>query len=379
MLTRALVLLVVACGDNSPSDTDPTTPDSSIADADAMPPPPDAKAARYPVLYTRYNQGSEIVAASFDGEILPVRRLNGGLGGAGQTALSPDETRMAFTSFDYAASTWDVIVRPIAGTEADEVVIAKTVGGAAMPAWSHDGKRIAYVSFTGEAFTYGVYVVAATGGTPRVLTTFESTAKQAPCIAPRWSPDDAEIAFSTVWGVASFVLADDRVNHLVPMGKERTCTPQWSPDGSALAFSWGGNDAYAPRIARVSRTGGAVTILAPMEGGSNGQAQWSRDGRRVAFVDYDYDVSSAVLRVSDPAGGPPVALDNLTCGIIGGHPTWSPDGTELLYTRYDRPNSRVQMSRIRAEAGSSRVDLAPDNYALDSSYATWLATPLSGE
>ena len=169
------------------------------------------------------------------------------------------------------------------------------------------------------------------------------------------------------------------MNHLVPVGDAFwTCAPQWSPDGAALAFAWGGN-AEAGRVARIARTGGDVTSLAPLWGGMGaGQVRWSRDGSRVAFVDYDYGAGSAALRITDPAGGPPITLDILDSGIIGGHPTWSPDGEELLYTRFDFPNARALLSRIRPEAGSTRVDVGLVGASLDGAYATWLATPLSG-
>ena len=161
-MKRMLLLFVVACGGSSPVGPDSAPePDTS--------PEPDAAGMQYSVLYTRWNDGPEIVAGGLQGEILPLRRLDGGVVLASQAAVSPNGMRMAFTSFSYASSTWDLIVRPIAGTEADELVLAKTTGGAALPAWSHDGTRIAFVSFAEDSM-YGVYVVCSprSGSTMRI-------------------------------------------------------------------------------------------------------------------------------------------------------------------------------------------------------------------
>ncbi|MEZ4360831.1 MAG: hypothetical protein R3B48_11675 [Kofleriaceae bacterium] len=349
--------LLLACGD----DTAPAQPMP-----DAPPPEVDGRAPLVPeILYMRWNAGPELVVGTGEGQITPLRKLNGGVDGAGQTSRSRDGTRIAFSTYDDEANAWALITRPFEQPNANERVLAHT-NGVANPAWSPDGSQLAYVTFV-EAFTYGVFVVPSEGGTPKLLARVEvGSGDQALCIAPQWSPDGRELVYSTVHGLSSYRFSDAKERELVPRGDAFwTCAPQWAPDGSAIAFAWG--DPGVGKIAKISRDGGDVTALAPMEGGfGTGQVAWSPDGSQIAYVTlFEDDVA---LRVVPASGGPSRLLDKLQASIEAGHPTFSTDSATVLYVRF---SEGARLMTVPA-AGGEITDLHLEGAHIGASYPIWL-------
>ncbi len=113
-------------------------------------------------------------------------------------ALSPDGARVVFAGgrFDYEgnairAGLWVV---PAAG--GDPVALTAEEGRDASPTWSPDGRWIAFLSNRGgsrrgrKRAPMQLWIVAAAGGEPRQLTSFEAGVSQ-----PAWSPDGARVAF----------------------------------------------------------------------------------------------------------------------------------------------------------------------------------------
>lgn len=340
---------------------DATTPDAVTPDAaiDAVPP------TVYEILHVRWNDGPELVVGTRDGKVLPLRKLGGGVVGAGQTALSPDGTLLAFSSFDGEGLGWALIVRPLEGADSDEQVFAHTTASA-QPAWSPDGRQLAYVSFTGD--TLGVYVLSVKDGVPKLLDTVSAGPDASRCISPQWSPDGTEVAFSTIDGIASYDLAAEQTRHLVA-GAFWACEPKWSPDGATLAFAQG--EGVEPgHIMKIQRTGGAVTPVAEMVGGiRTGQVAWSPDGSQLAYVTFE---SGAVLRIVGSNGGETRLLDTLHAGIVAGHPHFSPDGKQVLYVRFQ---DGARLTTV-ASSGGTPEDLHLEGAAIDGSYPLWLAHPI---
>jgi TolB protein len=111
--------------------------------------------------------------------------------------------------------------------------------------------------------------------------------------------------------------------------------PAWSPDRSKLAFS------------RRAQAGGFQLFVAKADGSEErllhddgGSPTWSPNGRQIVFVGMD-------IRVSNPDGSarlyPQIALMNAdgsaarritndTTSASWGRPSWSPAGTQILYS-----------------------------------------------
>ena len=105
---------------------------------------------------------------------------------------------------------------------------------ATVPKWSPDGRQIAFNSVAGTA---GLYLVAASGGDPK-LTSRHAGGE----LHPSWSPDGAELMYSDIpWKQPQKVAV--HILHLatgqletVP-GSQGLFVPQWSPDGRYAAAS----------------------------------------------------------------------------------------------------------------------------------------------
>jgi Tol biopolymer transport system component len=158
-----------------------------------------------------------------------------------------------------------------------------TSGQAEGPAWSPDGARIAFSSTRDRGLSYGIYVVPATGGRPRAITSGGGFAQ-----SPSWSPDGSRIVFSASGGRFG-------------QSRDRNCIPSlWvmRPDGS--------------RLRRLMRA--AV------------EPAYSPDGRRIAFVRPDAR-DRPWLFVAASSGS------NARRIGFGAHPSWSPDGRRLVVER----------------------------------------------
>lgn len=356
----SMAMSLTACGDNALPEA-PATPDAPLVDAS----PSDAdRGPRGPeILYMRWNGGPELVIGVPGGDITPVRRLEGGVGGAGQPAVSPDGTKVAFLTFDDQAVAWALITRSLRDVSSTETVLAHTTGSAS-PVWSPDGTQIAYTSFI-ESFTYGVFVVPSAGGEAKLVTRVHVDGfPQSLCIAPQWSPDGTELVYSTVYGLAAYNLVEGRERTLVPLEAFWICAPKWSPDGSAIAYARGAPSVGA--IAHIARSGGAAKTLAPMVGGiGTGQVAWSPDGSQIAYVNFE---DEGVLRVVPTNGGANRLLARLGTGVSAGHPTFSSDGATVLYVRFA---DGARLTTVPA-AGGEITDLQLVGAHIENSYATWL-------
>ncbi len=242
--------------------------------------------------------------------------------------------------------------------------------------WSPDGTRIAYVA-EGEPEGSQIFVrwMDAEGAVSQVTRVTESPSSLA------WSPDGEWIAFQMFvperagWGISppgrpdgadwtpdprvieSVDYRQDRrgfnepgYEHIfvVPAtgGTPRQLTsgdwdhgsPEWTPDGSAILFSsLRTEDAeYAIReseIYRLDVASGEITQLTDRRGPDYGPVV-SPDGRRVAYVGYDYadqTFQESKLYVMNADGSDPRALttelDRSPRGLI-----WAPNGGGIYFT-----------------------------------------------
>jgi Tol biopolymer transport system component len=178
-----------------------------------------------------------------------------------------------------------------------------------------DGSRVVFVDATGVAS------VAADGGEPRRLVTFDAavaTARQ-----PAWSPDGRRIVFT------ASAAATPGTEHLVMMnadGSDRrpltepdgpySLEAAWSPDGTRVAFSGGGSGVSGSWVEIVRADGTGSRRIARHCAGRD--PQWSPDGRRIVFT------GPHGLMVVDADGD---NLRRVADTWDGSSPAWSSDGT----------------------------------------------------
>lgn len=201
------------------------------------------------------------------------------------------------------------------------------------PSWSPDGSRIAFTSYRDSAARGDIYLVNRDGSGLTRLTSDPSND-----VDPAWSPDGTGIAFFRDGSIHVMNASDgSNVTPLTTGGGD--LQPAWSPDGSQIAFARRG-DIY------VMNADGAG--LRPLTGDSaiDDQPAWSPDGMKIAFRRAPPQGGGGAIHVMNSDGS---GIARLT--LAGQAPTWSPDGTMILYEDFG-------LTIMRAD-GSGRKRLGP--------------------
>ena len=208
-----------------------------------------------------------------------------------------------------------------------------------------------------------IWQLPATGGTAKALTDALGDARQ-----PTFSPDGKRIAFQSyrtgnwhLWAVS----AEGTDLRQLTFGPFDDREPHWSNDGSKIVFSSDREGTYdlweleleAGRLHRL--TTGAGNEFTPA---------WSPDDRRIAFV----SEQDLVIVPSLPGSRTTISGEGIseslrsvqvlfrdgkqrTVATVTGNasaPSWSPDGTRLLFNEIEALESRLLLLDV-TESGSS--------------------------
>ncbi len=246
--------------------------------------------------------------------------------------ISPDGKQIAF------AAIGDIYVMPVGGKP---VNLTKDAALDTEPAWSPDGAQLAYSSDKDSA-QLQLWVRDMKSGTSRRLTNLTTQPQGA-----AWSPDGKRIAFFNVdgmWRVAQMAVIDVATGQITKVHDTlpQPGAPVWSPDGARLAIA-----GIAPMTKRFREGTNQILTMSstklnddkwfapePMMSidsrGGCGPA-WSPDGTKMAAI---YEGVLAVWPVS-PAGeplGPPRRITNESAHA----PSWSGDSRHILYQSIDK-------------------------------------------
>jgi Tol biopolymer transport system component len=288
--------------------------------------------------------------------------------GAGQdieAALSPDGTRLAFTTLRQNATLWRLPVDPLTGRAAGspEKVVASSREDS-RGCWSPDGGRIAFNS--DRTGTMNVWMHEVETGASRRLTEGAGGDYQ-----PTWSPDGRRLVFfSSREGRPGLWTVEIESGRLQKLTHDPAIevNPFFSPDGRLLAYQsdrdgrlevWlKGADGKDPRqltrigvmghFLRWTRDGRFVIIRSPSDGG--GLRRVSVDGgepeampavKGGSHISLSPDEARVMdvtehrtLWVSPLSGGIPERVFEFQDPDIRiDYPVWSPDGRWVLFDR----------------------------------------------
>jgi hypothetical protein len=193
-----------------------------------------------------------------------------------QPALSPDRTRIAFSS--NREGSYDLYLMDADGTGLRRLTTGPGTEGE--PVWTPDGSRLVY-TVTPKKGTPQLYVLRPDGRPPQALTT-EPGGNHSPAV----SADGRSLAFVSTRD-------DNQEIYLMPVSggtarritrtNERESHPHFLPDGDLLFSVERGGRSKGSRLVRLALPEGELETVLETEEPIAGLSV-SRDGRRVAYV-----------------------------------------------------------------------------------------------
>jgi TolB protein len=239
------------------------------------------------------------------------------------------------------------------------MVMPEETGIQVGPAWSPDGTRLMYAGTSSDAADArgGIWETTAEGSEPRLIST---DCKPPTCVEeidPSLSADGTLLAFIRQVGTetdaaTSFVVAirdltTGAVTELEatrqPAGLVMHRHPRWSPDGVRIVFhslTFGtGSRQEDSDIFVINVDGTGLRQVSP-DSIVAGDADWSPDGTTIVFTskpihEWGYhDFGERHIYTMAPDGS---NLRRLDPNGWWGAPSWTPDGTRILFTEGSRP------------------------------------------
>lgn len=247
---------------------------------------------------------------------------------------SPDGTRVAFVSRRNENN--NIWIMNADGTNQTQLTELKN---AYSPSWSPDGTKIAF-ECSGDIWTVN------TDGTGLTQLTASSFWEG----APSYSPDGTKIAFHSNIkdSLDIFVMNSDGTNRVRLTDHPAVDgVPAWSPDGTKIAFhsTRSGTD----NIWIVNAYGGEPIQLTTNNEGRGWNTMppsWSPDGSRIAFNLSSSKPSRPLKRI--PSSPPKIQTINADGTgqielIEGNGPSWSPDGSRIVFHSTKKGNSDIRV------------------------------------
>uniref|UniRef100_UPI00286E2CF3 protein kinase domain-containing protein n=1 Tax=Gemmatimonas sp. TaxID=1962908 RepID=UPI00286E2CF3 len=268
-------------------------------------------------------------------------------------SITPDGESFAYSS--NARGTYDIQVQRVGGRN-PVLVAGDTTRDELSPAYSPDGKQIAYA--LGEG---GIFVVGATGESPRRLTSIGTN--------PTWSPDGRQVAFSTEVSTTPYqTLGTGRIGIVdVASGQTRmlqmadsnqqALQPAWSPSGARIAF-WtvkGGR-----RDLVTVRADGSALVEVTSDDAVDWSPEWAADGRSLYFAS-DRGGTMGVWRITvdEESGRPSGAPEFVIAGVdvAMSMPRLSRDGNTLIFrSSIESVNpARIDFDATTGRAGATTL------------------------
>jgi Tol biopolymer transport system component/DNA-binding winged helix-turn-helix (wHTH) protein len=309
---------------------------------------------------TDANASSHAGTASPKMRIMPLTNLPGD---AGAPSFSPDGRQVAFFWNADTPSKLELYVQLVGGDNPLQLTHSRS-GFLCCADWSPNGQEIAF----GRCDDSGgaVFTVPALGGPERKLTDVACPFGDAG--SPQWTRDGKSLVLSdrcTPDGIAGIVLfslatGEKQCLHSPPPGDVGDFGPVLSPDGKTVAFLRSSTDSMS-EIYTVALSGRELRQLTH-DGHFARNLMWSSDGKRIVFKS-GRNGSERPWQI--PATGGPIEAETVypQSGVL------SRDGRRLAYIDYSRSSFSSAVWRADLSSpggkvvGQTRILAPPRHYS----------------
>ncbi len=301
-------------------------------------------------------RNGQILYAGTDNDIHALDPVTGvttaivtGASGDHRPVLSPDGTKLLFLRDTDAVSRPMIMVANADGSDVRS--LTGPLAGFTEAAWSHDGAKVAVVS-AGASSKPGLQVFTVDGSRQPVLV---NTHLRTGIAYLSFRPGDRELTFRGEGsdGDALITVAADGSDYWPFLNNTQGDGASLSPDGTKMAYQTWDGTLGTIHIVDVDTGADSIPALDPPSDASlvDGEPTWSPDGTKLLFVQYTAGVNNH-LAVAPVAGGPRVqigpAMPNCGCPVSA---VFSPDGTKVL-AHYGADGSTWLLDPTGATPGS---------------------------
>jgi Tol biopolymer transport system component/DNA-binding winged helix-turn-helix (wHTH) protein len=266
------------------------------------------------------------------------------------SSISPDGNDVAFARHSDSPELSGIYIKQIGN---DSYVQLTRSASDSCPAWSPDGRYLAFSRTEDQKRL--IYLVSTLGGAARKV--FSGT----PAVTSvDWSPDGKFIAFSVAnpepssYSISLLNLETLGTHKLTePTAGHQDCCPAYSPDGKHLAFVRHNGNLTAAEIYVMSAGGGSADRLTFDDAKIIGPPAWTRDRKSLVFSSTRSGL--ATLWRIPASGGPPVQLTDV--GVEAVHPTLPATGDRLAFEQVIGNSSlwRLSLTDIRKKDSRRQV------------------------